>query len=101
MDEPPSTTTIADIRNAGRGTHRLLVLADGFGRGPVFVALVINLLLIGLVMSQAQRLVDWLGEAGVRAFGKVMSLFMTAIAVAMIRAGLLGFLVEAGIKLPG
>ncbi len=79
----------------------LLVLADGFGRGPVFVALVINLLLIGLVMSQAQRLVDWIGEAGVRAFGKVMSLFMTAIAVAMIRAGLLGFLVEAGIKLPG
>ena len=31
----------------------------------------------------------------------MMSLFMTAIAVAMIRAGLLGFLVEAGIKLPG
>lgn len=29
MDEPPSTTTIADIRNAGRGTHRLLVLTDG------------------------------------------------------------------------
>ena len=78
----------------------LLVLADGFGRGPVFVALAVNLLLIGLVMSQAQRLVDWIGEAGVRAFGKVMSLFMTAIAVAMIRAGLLGFLVEAGIQLP-
>ena len=78
----------------------LLVLADGFGRGPVFVALAVNLLLIGLVMSQARRLVDWIGEPGVRAFGKVMSLFMTAIAVAMIRAGLLGFLVEAGIQLP-
>ena len=29
MDEPPSTVTVVDIRNAGRGTHRLVLLSDG------------------------------------------------------------------------
>jgi regulatory protein len=29
MDEPPSSVTVVDIRNAGRGTHRLVTLSDG------------------------------------------------------------------------
>lgn len=29
MDEPPSPVTVVEIRNAGRGTHRLVCLSDG------------------------------------------------------------------------
>ncbi len=65
-----------------------LVLADAHGRMPVLAALVANLAITAVLLDNAHRMRAIVRPAVVRAFGKVMSLFMTAIAVSMIRTGL-------------
>ncbi len=69
-----------------------LVLADSFGRVDVMVALVANLTITALLLENAHRLQDYVNPAVTRAFGKVMSLFMAAIAVSMMRAGFMSYL---------
>ncbi len=71
-----------------------LVLVDTFGRALVLASLALNLLLTFFMLENAQRLKRYLPRAVSRAFGKVMSVFMAAIAVAMMRAGIAAFLVE-------
>ena len=69
-----------------------LVLADSFGRIDVMVALVANLAITALLLENAHRLQRYVNPAVTRAFGKVMSLFMAAIAVSMMRAGFMSYL---------
>lgn len=66
-----------------------IVLADSHGRLPVVVGLVINITMIWLILHQADRLKRVVPEGATKAFGKVMSLFLAAIAVAMLRTGIL------------
>ena len=68
----------------------LLVLADAHGRGVVLGALFANLLIVALLILNARRLRRVIRPAITRAFGKVMSLFLAAIAVSMVRHGLFG-----------
>ncbi|MSP56446.1 MAG: MarC family protein [Myxococcales bacterium] len=68
-----------------------LVLADSYGRAQVMLALVANLALTALLLENARRLQRYVNPAVTRAFGKVMSLFMAAIAVSMMRAGFVSF----------
>ena len=68
-----------------------LVLADSYGRVQVMLALVANLALTALLLENAHRLQRYVNPAVTRAFGKVMSLFMAAIAVSMMRAGFVSF----------
>jgi multiple antibiotic resistance protein len=68
-----------------------LVLADTHGRGLVIVALVLNLALTAILLYTAQRLQGLLRPAVTRAFGKVMALFLAAIAVSMMRVGITAF----------
>lgn len=68
-----------------------LVLSDVHGRPLVLLALGINLLIILTILHFAKSLARHLRPAVTRAFGKVMSLFLAAIAVAMVRNGLLTF----------
>ncbi len=72
-----------------------LVLADSYGRGPVMFALVLNLGITALILHNAQRLQRWVRPAVTRAFGKVMSLFLAAIAVSTMRVGLTSFFRDA------
>jgi len=67
-----------------------LVLADAHGRGVVLGALFTNLGIVALVIVNARWLRRFIRPAITRAFGKVMSLFLAAIAVSMIRHGLVG-----------
>lgn len=69
-----------------------LVLADTHGRIPVLVALAINLLLTALLLHNAHRIGHIVRPAVSRAFGKVMSLFMAAIAVSMMRTGVVNLI---------
>ncbi len=69
-----------------------LVLADTHGRALVLVSLAVNLLLTFLMLENAQRLTRFVPHAVSRAFGKVMSVFMAAIAVSMMRAGIAAFI---------
>jgi multiple antibiotic resistance protein len=67
----------------------LLILVEQYGTGPVVVALVLNLALAWLVFSQANRVARFLGTGGLQAAAKVASLLLAAIAVKMIREGVL------------
>ena len=67
-----------------------LVLAEAHGRLLVIGALVVNMLLIWAMLYFAGRLRRWIQPSIARAFGKVMSLMLAAIAVSILRAGLKG-----------
>ena len=67
----------------------LLILIDLYSLVIVLVSFVINLLIAWLLLSQANRVVAFLGQGGVKAISKVVSLFLAAIAVKMIREGVL------------
>lgn len=68
----------------------LLILVDQYGRPLVLTLLAVNLLIVWLVLRYASQLVSVLGKGSTRAFGKVMALFMAAIASGMIRSGIMG-----------
>lgn len=70
----------------------LLSLIDRFSLLMIFVSLIVNLAITWQVFVQAERLQKLLGHAGLGAVSKIASLLLAAIAVKMIRQGLVGFL---------
>jgi multiple antibiotic resistance protein len=66
----------------------LLILVDLYSLVIVLISFVINLVIAWLLLSQANRVVAFLGQGGVKATSKVVSLFLAAIAVKMIREGI-------------
>ncbi len=68
----------------------LLVLARSVGYGVTLAALVANLALVVLAFAYSERLARGIGETGLRAISKIISMLLAAIAVAMIRQGLRG-----------
>jgi multiple antibiotic resistance protein len=70
----------------------VLVVAEDQGRLPALVAVVGNGLINAVILAGAQPIYDRIGAGFGRAFGKVMSLVLAAIAVSMIRAGVLGMI---------
>lgn len=72
-----------------------VVLADTHGAFWVIVILCINLVGIGLLLHFSDRITRFINPAISKAFGKVMSLFLAAIAVAMLRSGIFAFIEAA------
>ncbi|HEX75083.1 MAG TPA: MarC family protein [Dehalococcoidia bacterium] len=70
----------------------LLILIDQYSTIIVIASFIINLSIAWLLFAQANRVVAFLGQGGVRAASKVVSLFLAAIAIKMIRQGVLGIL---------
>ena len=70
----------------------LLILIDLYSIVIVIVSFIINLAIAWLLFAQANRVVAFLGQGGVRATSKVVGLFLAAIAIKMIRQGVLGIL---------
>ena len=68
-----------------------VVLADSHGRALVIGALSTNLLLMNLLLHFAEQVKRVVPPSVTRAFGKVTSLFLAAIAVAMLRSGIMAF----------
>ncbi len=66
-----------------------LALVGLHGYLPVVVSLVVNILLAWLIFAQAGRIIGLIGINGSRALAKVASLLLAAIAVKMIRSGIL------------
>ena len=52
-----------------------------------FAALMVNLIIVMIAFKQSRRLVQIIGENGLRAASQVICLFLAAIAVSMIRRG--------------
>jgi multiple antibiotic resistance protein len=66
----------------------LLILTSLRGYPMTLLALAVNFALALFAFQFSQRLVLWMGENGLRATSKVISLFLAAIAVSMIRRGI-------------
>ena len=66
-----------------------LVMMDQYGWLATVCAVLSNVILAGFVFCSADILTRRLGLTGIRAFSKVMALLLAAIAVVMIRRGIL------------
>jgi multiple antibiotic resistance protein len=70
----------------------LLILIDQYSVIMVVVAFIVNLAIVWLLFSQANRIMGFLGKGGSRVISKVIVLFLAAIAIKMIRQGMLEIL---------
>lgn len=70
----------------------LIMLNDIFGILMTMTSLLVNLIIVWVVFASAGRIISFLGEGGARATSKVVSLFLAAIAVMIIRRGIEGTL---------
>lgn len=71
-----------------------LMIVDQYGVVPTLVSVTVNVLLTGLVFSFSGRLIKVLGKSGAAALSKIMALLLGAIAVMMIRKGILAFILR-------
>jgi len=69
-----------------------ILLAGLYGRLLTIVAVVINIGLAGVMFSFAEPLTNILGRVGTKAISKVASLLLAAIAIMLIRRGVIGIL---------
>lgn len=67
----------------------ILITNDAHGWLVTIISVSINLLIMYISLANADRIKKIMGEAGAKAFAKVASLFLAAIAVMMIRVGLM------------
>ncbi len=65
-----------------------LVSVDQYGLIPTIVSVLLNIALTGLLFGCSALCMHILGQAGVKALSKVMSLLLAAIAVMLMRKGL-------------
>ncbi|MFC2050015.1 MarC family protein, partial [Chloroflexota bacterium] len=70
----------------------LLILTDQYSIIMVIISFIVNLAIAWLLLAQANRVVAFLGRGGVRATSKIISIFLAAIAIKMIRQGVLAVL---------
>ncbi|MFL6192727.1 MAG: MarC family protein [Thermoanaerobaculia bacterium] len=70
----------------------ILVSREAYGYAPTLVSLLINMVLVFLTLAAGPYIGRFAGSAGSRAIGKVASLFLAAISVAMIHAGIDGMI---------
>ncbi|MEQ8762342.1 MAG: MarC family protein [Planctomycetota bacterium] len=66
-----------------------MVLADAYGRGIVVAAFLTNALINLLLLTLCLRFVRTLGSSFFRALGKIYSLLLAALAVSMLRTGIM------------
>ncbi|MEA2563459.1 MAG: multiple antibiotic resistance protein [Acidobacteriota bacterium] len=70
----------------------VLVSREAYGYLPTLTSLVLNMILVFLVLAFSPWLGRIMGTAVSQAVGKVSSLFLAAISVALIRAGIVGMI---------
>lgn len=67
----------------------LLILVDTVGVYFTITALIVNLLLVWIGFWNADRFMRWIGRRGMGGVSKLISLLLAAIAVSLIRRGLI------------
>jgi multiple antibiotic resistance protein len=65
----------------------LLILIDTVGVVFTLTSLLVNLALVALALSNADRFSRWMGRQGLRGVSKIIALLLAAIAVSLIRRG--------------
>jgi multiple antibiotic resistance protein len=66
----------------------IIILVDTYGYLPTFSSILINLFIVWITFNKSDIIIKVLGENGAKAFAKIMSIFLAAIAVMMIRRGI-------------
>ncbi len=72
----------------------LLIISE-YGTLPTIIAVIGNILFAGLIFNGSYWLIKGLGEAGTKALSKIMSLLLAAIAVMLMRKGIMLFIGHA------
>jgi multiple antibiotic resistance protein len=65
-----------------------LMMVDQHGLPPTLTAIFLNIILAGIVFNFSDQVIKIFGQAGSRALSKVMALLLAAIAIMMIRKGI-------------
>ncbi len=73
-----------------------LMLIDQYGIRVTVFAIILNLMIVGIVFFFSDVLLRLLGRSGSRALSKIMALLLAAIAVMMIRKGIMQ-IISAGL----
>ncbi|MFA6356586.1 MAG: MarC family protein [Candidatus Omnitrophota bacterium] len=71
----------------------VLILRGAYGWLPTSVSIILNMLFMWFVLLKADLFIKVLGKGGTRALAKVSDIFLAAIAVMMIRNGLLEIII--------
>jgi multiple antibiotic resistance protein len=69
-----------------------MVIISQYGLFATLISVLANILLAGIIFSASTVMMKFLGEAGSKALSKITSLLLAAIAVMLIRKGLVGFI---------
>lgn len=89
-DELMAVVPIGTPLLVGPATISLLIVLSGlYNIWLVVAAFLLNMLLAWVVFTQAQRITRFLGQGGLQAFSKVAYLLLAAIAVQLIRRGVM------------
>jgi multiple antibiotic resistance protein len=75
-------------------TTSLIIIAE-YGVVSTLVSVVVNVILAALIFSSSGILIKILGENGTRALSKVTSLLLAAIAIMMVRKGIMALLTSS------
>jgi multiple antibiotic resistance protein len=67
-----------------------LMMLDTHGLVPTFTSLILNMAFVWLTLAKADFIMKLFGEAGTRAFSKIMFILLAAISIMMIRRGITG-----------
>jgi multiple antibiotic resistance protein len=67
-----------------------MIIISEYGLAATLISVVVNIMLAGIIFSGAETVMRFLGEAGTKALSKIMSLLLAAIAVMLIRKGIVG-----------
>ena len=70
----------------------LLLLIDQYSTIIVVVSFILNLAIQWLLLRQADRIVRFVGNTGVNVISKIVMLLLAAIAIKMIRQGVVAIL---------
>ena len=65
-----------------------LIVMDTYGLVPTLMSVILNILIAGLIFASADFFMKFIGKGGAKAISKIASLFLAAIAVMMIRKGI-------------
>ncbi len=69
-----------------------MIVRDAFGWIPALVSIILNMLIVWASFQYTDFFLRLIGEAGMRAFAKIIYILLAAIAVMMMRKGILGVL---------
>ena len=78
-----------------------LILIDRYGIIPTIISLVLNIAITGVIFINADYITRMLGRGGTRALSKITAIFLAAIAVMMMRIGVVEIIKSSLCQNPG